>query len=361
MRIDGREYTKAEVLQHVGNLNQVGGTRHYILADGSAKGVSAVDFDTGSGFRFTVLPDRGLDISAAGYKGTNLVYLTQNGEVAPSFFEQAGIGWLRTFFAGLLTTCGPTYLGAPCTDQGEELGIHGRFTVTPARQVADTSGWEGDDYRLEISGIIEESRLFGNKVRVKRTISSRIGTKSLFIRDTAENFGFEPSPFHILYHINAGFPLLSDGAELLVAAKKSTAYNEHSAQGMDEMLTFTGPTRGFQEQNFLHEMASGPDGWTSAAFINRRLSDGLGLFISFDTSALPYLSQWRMMGQGDYVVGIEPCNAPCDPRAVLREKGILPFLQPGEVREINLEIGVLDGNAEIDAFAEAMKAGQTTV
>ena len=61
-----------------------------------------------------------------------------------------------------------------------------------------------------------------------------------------------------------------------------------------------------------------------------------------------------MMGQGDYVVGIEPCNAPCENRAILREQGRLPFLEPGETREMTLEIGVLQGAAEIERLVKQM-------
>jgi hypothetical protein len=58
-----------------------------------------------------------------------------------------------------------------------------------------------------------------------------------------------------------------------------------------------------------------------------------------------------MMGEGDYVAALEPCNAPCLNRAVLRGRGLLPFLEPGETRELRVEIGVLEGEAEIQAFA----------
>ena len=68
--IHERDYTRAELLRRVGNLSQIGGTRHYTLAEGRSKGVAAVDVDTGAGLRFTVLPDRGLDISAASFEGT---------------------------------------------------------------------------------------------------------------------------------------------------------------------------------------------------------------------------------------------------------------------------------------------------
>ena len=350
MKIGNKEYTRAEILRRVGNVCQIGGTRHYALTEGRAKGIAAIDFDTGAGLRFTVLPDRGMDISAATYKGTNLVYSTPNGEVHPSYYEPQGLGWLRTFFGGLLTTCGLTYLGAPGKDGDEDLGLHGRYATTPARQVCDHSRWVQDDYVLEASGVMEESALFGDKLRLMRTISTSVGSKSLLIHDVVENVGYRSSPFTILYHINPGFPLLDASSRARVTAIESIPFNERSAQGMSEMLTFSDPVPGYQEQNFTHRVGCDADGNACAALINRDLHGGLGLTIRFDGRALPYLSEWKMMGEGDYVMGLEPCNAPCENRASLRKKNLLPFLAPGEVKEIRLEIGILEGAAEIGAF-----------
>jgi hypothetical protein len=62
-----------------------------------------------------------------------------------------------------------------------------------------------------------------------------------------------------------------------------------------------------------------------------------------------------MMGEGDYVLGIEPCNARCANRAELRAQALLPVLEPGQSRTSRVEIGVLEGEEEIDCFLEQMK------
>jgi hypothetical protein len=152
MKIGNKTYGKAELQKRIGNLGQIGGVRHYELLEGSNKGTRAIDVNTGSGFNFTILPDRGMDISRASYKGMNLVYQTPNGEVNPAFYQSQGSEWLRTFFAGLLTTCGLTYLGPPGKDGDDDLGLHGRYSASPARQVCDLSHWEKDEYRIELSG-----------------------------------------------------------------------------------------------------------------------------------------------------------------------------------------------------------------
>lgn len=355
MKLDNRDYSRDELLRRLGNRSQIGGTRHYILAEGRAKGVAAADFDTGAGLRFTVLPDRGLDITLASYKGTNLVYLTPLGESHPAFYEPQGMGWLQTFCGGLLTTCGLTYFAAPGRDGDQELGLHGRYSASPARSVCDLSDWDGDEYRLVMRGVVDEGTLFGDKVQLTRTISTQIGSRVIHIDDVAENMGHQPTPFTLLYHVNLGFPLLDESAELVLAAEATEPYDSRSAAAMGEMLRFSEPVPGCLEQNFLHRMAADRSGLAAAAIINRELAGGLGVYLRFPVAAFPYLNEWKMMGERDYVVAIEPSNAPLNNRAVLRREGTLPMLQPGERRAMNVEIGVLDGAAEIDQFCQMVK------
>ena len=350
MRIGTRNYDRGELLRRVGNCAQMAGTRHYTLAQGRAAGVRAIDFDPGSGFSFTVLPDRGLDISRASYRGLNLVYLSANGEVHPAYYDPRGMEWLHVFFGGLLTTCGLTYFGAAGKDGEEELGLHGRYTGQAADVVNDLSRWEGDELRLEVSGTVEDVTLFGTKLRLKRTISTASGRRSFTLVDEVTNFGYERSSFTILYHVNAGFPLLDEGSYLAVSAREVLPYTPESAAGLEDHLSFSAPVQAWREQNFLHTLAADGEGYGWSALINRNLE--LALYLKQGTATLPFLSEWKMMAEGDYVVGVEPCNVQIMNRRELRRKGMLPFLEPGETRRMELEIGVLDGAEEIGAFEE---------
>src|SRR5258708_39853088 len=65
----GREYTKAELLHYVGDISQIARAKAHRLIEGHEDGVLGIDVTTGSGFDFTVLPSRGMDISSASYKG----------------------------------------------------------------------------------------------------------------------------------------------------------------------------------------------------------------------------------------------------------------------------------------------------
>ena len=56
----GKTFARAELLQYVGDIRQVGGVRLATLADGPERGVRIADLTTGSGLRFTVLLDRGM-------------------------------------------------------------------------------------------------------------------------------------------------------------------------------------------------------------------------------------------------------------------------------------------------------------
>jgi hypothetical protein len=358
MRLAGKDYTRKEVERHVGNLGQTGDVRRVTLAEGRAKGVEAFEFQTGGGLAFTVLPDRGLDIPFCSFKGLNLVYQAPGGVAHPAFHDPAGFEWLRVFFGGLLTTCGLSYFGDPGPDGSEQLGLHGRYAGLPAARVRDLSRWEGDEYVLEVAGTVEEASLFGERLRLERSVSTRIGARSLTVRDRVENFGRRAAPFTILYHVNAGFPLLTGESELECTSVAIEPYDPAAAALLGEVWRFAAPDPEFPGMglDYLHTMAADAEGRAWAALINRGLEPqggppGLGLCLRFRADTLPYLNEWKMLADGDYVVGVEPANTKILNRAALRREGRLPMLQPGESRTMDMEIGVLEGPAEIEAFA----------
>lgn len=353
MKLGNQELDRASISRRVGAMTQLGGARHYQLSDGKARGIRAIDIDTAAGLRFTVLADRGMDISQLTYKGANLVYHGASGEVHPAYYDARGLEWLRGFFAGLLTTCGLTHLGHPATENDEELGLHGRVTHIPARQVVDLSRWEGDEFIVETRGVVEEAALWLDQVRMTRTIATRLGARSFTLRDEIENFGFAPAPLTIVYHINIGWPLLDDGAEYLVTSDDCEPFDGASAAAKDDRRRLTGPTAGAAELNYQHHLKTDADGRAYSAVVNRAL--GLGLAVMFDARALPHFNQWKMMGEGTYCAAIEPGNVPVLNRPALRERGLLPELAPGETRETSLEFRVLEGAGEIDAFCEMVE------
>jgi len=349
-RLFGKTYTREQLLRRVGDIAQIGGPRPIELQDGNQRGVRAVDCATGTGFQFTVLLDRGMDIGPASHRGRPLAWHSMTGAVHPAFHEPEGLGFLRTFHGGLLCTCGLTSCAAPCTDAGEELGLHGRVSHIPARHVGVDAEWQGDEYVFSVKGSVREASVFGPNVVLTRTIRSSLGASALTVEDVVRNDGFEPAPFMLLYHANGGFPVVDKGSELIAPTRKATSLDDHAASQPDRYAVLDAPTHGVPEACFDHAMAAGRDGKIVVALVNRELDDGFGYYIEYDRRQLPHFTEWKMMGEGMYVVGTEPSVMPLMTRDRLREGGKLPFLEPGEERRIELEIGVVDSAKQIRAI-----------
>ncbi|NIM04338.1 MAG: DUF4432 family protein, partial [Armatimonadetes bacterium] len=172
----GKPVKRKELDARVSRMGQVAGVRLATLEEGTSQGVKVADVHTGSGLNFTVALSRAMDIYAADYCGRALAWLSPVGLAAPAFYEPEGLGWLRTFGGGLLTTCGLTYLGAPDVDEGEALGLHGRISNLPASRVCVSEEWAGEDYEMSIAGEVTEAvPVAGEFMRLRRKITARMG------------------------------------------------------------------------------------------------------------------------------------------------------------------------------------------
>ncbi|MCL5073427.1 MAG: aldose 1-epimerase family protein [Actinobacteria bacterium] len=347
-----KNYSRNELRKKIGDIYQIGGIKKYEYTDGVSKGVRAVDIKNGDGFNATVLLDRGMDLSHLDYKGIPLGWNSPTFETSPVFYESKGIEWLRTFFGGILTTCGLTYAGHPCVDQGEELGLHGRISNLPAYNVNTNEYWVDDNYFIEVSGFVRETSVFGNKLELMRKISMKMGENKLIIEDKVKNIGFEKSPHMIIYHINIGFPILDKNSKLIEPAGAIvTPFDEKSKNEFANYATFDEPVKGFQEQVFFHDIKADKYGNINAAIINEEFEDtGIGVYLKYNKDNLPFLNEWKMIGQGEYVVGIEPLNCNVGGRDKQREEGTLKFLQPDEEVKYVVEIGILKSMEEIKEY-----------
>ncbi len=361
-RLWGQEWTRAELEQRVGDMLQIAGVRLVELADGKERGVRAAEFRTGSGLAFTVLVDRGLDISHAEWSGMPMNWRSMTEDAHPAYFEPEGLSWVRTFYGGLVVTCGLNWAGAPCHDPlagparlgARDLGLHGRISHTPAKNVWADAAWEGEEYRMWIRGKCQEGMVFGENLILHREISTALGRNSLTVRDRVENAGYDRVEHQLLYHVNIGFPAVDDGAELLSPATRIVPRDDAAAEGAEQACRLNPPIVGYHEKAYFHELGAAPDGTTGTAVVNRKL--GFGVYVCFNRNELPYYCQWKMMGQRNYVVGMEPCNSYPLGRATEREAGRLQYLDPRTEREYTLEVGALTNGAEIDAFAARVAA-----
>jgi hypothetical protein len=343
----GKKISREELLQYAGSMPQIAGIRRFQYQNGRQHGVKAADVRTGSGLNFTVLLDRSIDIAYADYCGKPLSWVCKNGIVAPQYFENGGIGFLRTFSGGLTTTVGLTQAGEPGIDGDEVLGIHGRISHIPAETYSVHEDWEGDEYVMRIRGQMRETCLYAENMVLKREITCKLGESVISIKDTVENQGYNDTPFMLLYHVNFGYPVVSEHSRLYSSAERVEPWNDAAKTGNGKYDRFERPQKGYQFQNFTHYMPRDKD-LVLLGIVNEELS--FGGYLEYSPKEMPCFNEWKMMGQQDYVVGLEPgINIP-EGRLQARENNRLAMLKPGESRNFNYRIGVLPDQAAIDTF-----------
>ena len=328
-------FTADELRRLTGTLDQLAGIRLVEYADGKVRGLRAAEVWTGSGFRFTIWLDLGMDIGPAEFAGKPLAWL-HPGLGTPGQFEPEKYGWLRTFGGGLVTTCGLTHFGQPEQDGVEALGLHGRISHIPAQSVRVTTEWQGDAYVLAVEGEVRQAVLFGENLLLKRRISTQLGATSLLIEDCVRNDGFRATPHMLLYHCNFGFPVVSPDSELIVDDESVRPRDVVAERGLGFLTRFEAPDPKYAEQVFFHYPRPDASGNVIASILNRVLN--LRAFIRYRAAELPALAQWKMMGARDYVCALEPATNHETPRALLREEGALKLLKPGEPVNYLLEL-----------------------
>ena len=126
----------------------------------------------------------------------------------------------------------------------------------------------------------------------------------------------------LLYHVNIGWPVVDVGLETSSSTRIRAGRIRPSGYSR-----FHGPAAGYVEQVFEHDLAAGTDGRVPVAIVNRTL--GLGAYQLFRQSELPHHFVWRMLGEGTYVVGIEPSTNRPAGRLDARVRGELIELRPG--------------------------------
>ena len=329
------------------------GLKRYTFSDGKARGIEAVDVKTGSGLSFTVLPGRGMDIAWTEYKGIPCSYISKTGIVSTAYYESDKMSWLRTFFAGLLTTCGLSNVGIPCEEEHPVLGkvhfgLHGRISNTEADNVCVREEWIEDKYIMAIAGRMRESVLHGENLVLNRTIETSLGAKSFFLRDVIENEGFDEQPLMILYHINIGYPIIDEKSLFVCNSHEVKPANPRSVEMKDLYKQMQPPVRNEPEHLFFHDFKTMENYETYCGIINPDLE--LGVFVRYNKLQLQKFSQWKMMAEKEYVLGMEPGN--CNPvgRTEAKNNGSIDYLKAGEKKEIDLEIGILSNKNEIDEF-----------
>ncbi|MGO8957246.1 MAG: aldose 1-epimerase family protein [Streptosporangiaceae bacterium] len=355
-----------ELARRVGRPEQVAGVRLVTLGDDVGRGVRVLEFRTGTGFDFDVVVDRCFDVGPCWFRGNSLAWLASPGVVAPWYAEPLGLGWFRALGGGMVVTCGLDHIQGGGKDSAAhfqqdlqpeiEYGLQGRVGMLPARLIGYGELWQGDQCVLWAEGIVRQAAVFAEALELRRRIEADVGGKSFRIRDSVVNVGFEPTTHMYLYHCNIGYPVLDEAARLLIPATR-VAPNPPAVAPQDYRL-MTAPQAHFKEELYEHEVQPEQSGIAPVALINDALN--IGVYQLYDRRTLPFHTFWRMMGEGNYVVALEPTTNRDAGRFDAKERGELQWLQSGEGRQYFLEIGVLDGEREVTDFEARVKAIQVT-
>jgi hypothetical protein len=195
---------------------------------------------------------------------------------------------------------------------------------------------------------MRESVPFGVNLLLERTVEAYLGRSVIVFKDRVTNEGSGPAPFMMLYHFNLGWPFVEEGSRLFLHAKSVVPRDAEAASGSGRERGFSEPVAGFREQVYYHECVPDAEGHATILCANPRIN--CGFFLRYRQRELPRFVEWKMMGEGMYVLGLEPANCLVEGRARERAAGTLQMLAPGEQRELFLQCGVLEGEKEIDAF-----------
>ncbi len=322
--------------KYIGHDSQVLGVEEHRLIGGKGDGMRLFQVKNGKGLEFTITADRGADISRLSYKGYNFGFFSANGYVAPSYYDDKEAGFLKSFTAGFLTTCGLTAVGNPCIDEGEELPLHGRVSNIPADNIYSTMNAD----EINIHATINHGGIFTDKLMLNRVIKCSKKTNTIEISDTVKNIGDSKSPLMLLYHINIGYPLLSEKAELYIPSTRVTPRNKYAETGIKEWNKMDEPQANYEEMCYYHTFNK--EGL--AMIFNSDIDKGL--VIQYDATILDYFVQWKMLGVKDYALGLEPGNCHPDGRNIMREEDKLKYILPNEEKNFKVKFSIIENKEE---------------
>jgi hypothetical protein len=344
------------------NPSQVGGIDAYAIDEGAGRGVRAMCVNTGGGLRYRVLVDRGLDIDQAFYNQHSLSFLAHKDVTPPTRGLDRGVDWLKSFFGGLLTTCGPFNAGGPSNDAGAELGLHGVHSNTAAtiESVLQPDPRRGQKDMI-IVGRIRYGAVFGPCVELRRTIRSTLGENVIAFTDEFYNAGNTDAPHAWLLHINFGYPLVDEGAELCFDTPRVDGRrggnDQQNLKGSPRERICPGPLESHVGTNelfgYIHPRPIDRSGRATVAIVNRKL--GAGVAIHYNTKEFPRCGNWQHWGPGEYVTALEPMNCGVEGRHVDRERGWLDSIKPGQRKTYNYQIEVVTGRDRLDGLRRLNK------
>ena len=217
--------------------------------------------------------------------------------------------------------------------------MHGGYSNQRAT-LLELSGQDPTTGGVKLRAVIDEIEPPYGHFRVSRTIYAAQGAARIELVDETVNLGSDTEPAPILYHVNLGYPLISEGVEVAISSSAAAPRDETSREQSRFVRRLGPPQSGAPEAVFEHAIVPDAEGWGSATVVNK--GDGVQFKLSWDTSSLPRFHQWISRSVGWYVLGLEPANCSVMGRAHDRTEGRLPYLAPGERRVTRLVLDITE-------------------
>lgn len=306
---------------YTGHENQCRGVDELRLSGGKANELRILSVRNGKGLEFWISLDRCADIPRLSCNGVNYGFLSPCGFAAPEFYDKNE--FLKNFTAGFFTTCGFENAGASKEYKGKTLPMHGTCANIPAE-------WFMHDItedEIIIKARIRDAVLFGRKLVLLRTYRVSLVENTITLEDEVENIGGSDEYLMLLYHCNMGYPLLSEKAVMKIPHSSVRPHNARAAEGIDDCLVIEKPQDGFEEQCYYYDVLE-KDGYCTIGIENPE--NNAAIELSWNKKGIDCFTQWKMMGSGEYVMGLEPGN--CTPEGVeaMEKAGKLKVLKPHE-------------------------------
>ncbi|CAN5710596.1 aldose 1-epimerase family protein [soil metagenome] len=332
------------------------------LRGGRRDGVDLIQLNNGA-LSVAIVPTRGMNLWRGQYQGDRLGWNSPvaDGPVHPSHVNLSalgGFGWLDGFDE-LLARCGLEHTGPPIHDGPFAHSLHGKISNRPAHEV-----WvhiaDEPPYEISVEGHVDESRLFGPRLRMTSRVSTIPGSNRLVVRDVFTNLGDWPAAMQVLYHWNFGPPYLEEGAKLVAPARVVAPQTPRAAEGIHRYDSYGPPEPGFAEQVYLFDLLGNGDDGQTLAMLRTRSADK-GVVLRFQKSQLPCFTVWKnLLGPREgYVTGLEPATNYPNPRPFEQSQGRMLTLEPGEQHVAETVLEVLDtpeAVAAVEAEARSIQA-----
>jgi len=329
------------------------------LRGGVSQGVDVVDLYNGA-LAVSILPTRGMGLWRGNYRGIELGWNSPVKQpVNPCYVNQTdrnGLGWL-TGFNELLCRCGLSSNGAPGLDvvvdnTGKKteapLTLHGKIANIPAHRVEAAVSTEGAGL-LSVSGVVDETMMFGTALRLKTTYETAPNSNRLTIRDEVINLAAGPMELELLYHTNFGKPFLEKGASLVLPYREAAPRDPRAAEDIRTWQTYLGPTPGYTEQCYFADLIGDDQGKT--VVLLRNSAGDRGISLEYDIRDLPCFTVWKCtQPEADgYVTGLEPATNLPNLKTFERQQGRVITLAPGTSHSSRIDLVVHSSTVEVGA------------